>query len=74
MRRDLEPAQRAIAFVQNELKNGPLLATQVDEHAQRLGIGGSHLAAAKETLGGVVSRANSGKAGGNALTYSLPGS
>jgi hypothetical protein len=62
--------ESAIAFLQDELRSGPLLATRVEEHAQRLGIGESDLDAAKESLSVVASRANSGKDG---VTYSLPG-
>jgi hypothetical protein len=40
---------------------------------RKRGVSASDFEAAKEALGVVVGRANSGKDGGNALTYSLPG-
>jgi hypothetical protein len=69
----LEPGERARQFLQDELRSGPLLASRVEKHAHRLGINGPDLETARESLGVVASRANSGKGGGNALTYSLPG-
>jgi hypothetical protein len=50
-----------------------LLATRVEERAHRLGINGPDLEAAREALGVVASRGNSGKGdAAHALTYSLP--
>jgi hypothetical protein len=70
---ELEPRECARQFLQDELRSGPLLASRVEKHAHRLGINGPDLETARESLGVVASRANSGKAGGHAVIYSLPG-
>jgi hypothetical protein len=49
--------------------HGPVAATKIEALAEKRG----QLEEAREILGVVVGRANSGKDGGNALIYSLPG-
>ena len=60
-------------FLKAELTRGPLSAAGLEEAAAKRGIGASDFEAVGESLGVVVSRANSGKDDPHAVTYSLPG-
>jgi hypothetical protein len=54
MRRDLPPEERARQVPRRTARSGPLLATQVEEHAQRLGIGPPELEAANTAVAVVL--------------------